>query len=83
MQGVITYSLSLFFCKLVAYTFLFWLPNYINTSKRMNHVTPSFEFNILTSLTVFVFVFCAAEFETDASTSAYLSSFFDIGGIFG
>ncbi|VDQ09416.1 unnamed protein product [Trichobilharzia regenti] len=28
-QGVIEYSLTLFFAKLVSYTFLFWLPLYI------------------------------------------------------
>ena len=29
-QGVIEFSLCLFFAKLVSYTFLFWLPTYIN-----------------------------------------------------
>lgn len=34
LQGVIEYSFSLFFAKLVSLTFLFWLPFYIeNTSK--------------------------------------------------
>ena len=28
-QGVIEFSLSLLFAKLVSYTFLFWLPLYI------------------------------------------------------
>ena len=28
-QGVIEFSLCLFFAKLVSYTFLFWLPKYI------------------------------------------------------
>jgi len=33
-QGVVEYSLCLFFAKLVSYTFLFWLPFYLeNTSK--------------------------------------------------
>lgn len=33
-QGVVEYSLCLFFAKLVSYTFLFWLPSYIeNTGK--------------------------------------------------
>lgn len=43
VQGVITYSLSLFFCKLVAYTFLFWLPKYIATSKS-NYESHAFDF---------------------------------------
>lgn len=29
IPGVIEYSFALFFCKLVAYTFLFWLPDYL------------------------------------------------------
>ncbi|XP_011499610.1 PREDICTED: sugar phosphate exchanger 2 isoform X2 [Ceratosolen solmsi marchali] len=32
IPGVIEYSLSLFFAKLVSYTFLFWLPQYISSS---------------------------------------------------
>ncbi|XP_066582722.1 glucose-6-phosphate exchanger SLC37A2 isoform X2 [Prorops nasuta] len=32
IPGVIEYSLSLFFAKLVSYTFLFWLPLYISSS---------------------------------------------------
>ena len=31
-QGVIEFSLALFFNKLVSYTFLFWLPLYVKTS---------------------------------------------------
>lgn len=30
LQGVIEFSLCLFFAKLVSYTFLFWLPKYIS-----------------------------------------------------
>lgn len=32
IPGVVEYSLCLFFSKLVAYTFLYWLPRYITTS---------------------------------------------------
>jgi len=32
LQGVIEFSLSLFFAKLVSYTFLYWLPEYIRDS---------------------------------------------------
>ena len=35
MQGVIEYSLALFFNKLVSYTFLFWLPYYVKTSCKL------------------------------------------------
>ncbi|CAG9794617.1 unnamed protein product [Diatraea saccharalis] len=38
IPGVIEFSLSLFFAKLVSYTFLYWLPLYINTS---THLTPT------------------------------------------
>ena len=34
LQGVIEYSISLFFAKLVAYTFLFWLPYYLTFSRE-------------------------------------------------
>ena len=32
IPGVVEFSLCLFFAKLVSYTFLFWLPNYISTT---------------------------------------------------
>ena len=31
IPGVATYAFTLFFCKLVAYTFQYWLPYYINS----------------------------------------------------
>lgn len=34
IPGVIEFSLCLFFAKLVSYTFLFWLPNYIQSSSK-------------------------------------------------
>ncbi|XP_052738740.1 glucose-6-phosphate exchanger SLC37A2 [Bicyclus anynana] len=37
IPGVVDFSLSLFFAKLVSYTFLYWLPLYINSS---THLTP-------------------------------------------
>lgn len=36
IPGVVEFSLSLFFAKLVSYTFLFWLPMYIKASSSMN-----------------------------------------------
>ena len=54
IPGVLEFSLCLFFAKLVSYTFLFWLPNYISSTSGL-----------------------------DASSSATLSTFFDIGGIIG
>ncbi|KAJ0183037.1 hypothetical protein K1T71_001013 [Dendrolimus kikuchii] len=35
IPGVLEFSFSLFFAKLVSYTFLFWLPLYINTSTHL------------------------------------------------
>ncbi|XP_038066222.1 glucose-6-phosphate exchanger SLC37A2-like isoform X2 [Patiria miniata] len=36
IPGVIEFSLSLFFCKLVSYTFLFWLPYYIQGTTNLS-----------------------------------------------
>ncbi|XP_044738195.1 glucose-6-phosphate exchanger SLC37A2 [Chrysoperla carnea] len=38
IPGVIEYSLCLFFAKLVSYTFLYWLPLYIEFSSKMSAV---------------------------------------------
>ncbi|KAL1501753.1 hypothetical protein ABEB36_007023 [Hypothenemus hampei] len=35
IPGVVEFSLSLFFAKLVSYTFLYWLPLYVNASTTM------------------------------------------------
>uniref|UniRef100_S4PG65 Sugar phosphate exchanger 3 n=1 Tax=Pararge aegeria TaxID=116150 RepID=S4PG65_9NEOP len=35
IPGVVDFSLSLFFAKLVSYTFLYWLPLYINSSTTL------------------------------------------------
>jgi len=36
IPGVVEFSLSLFFSKLVSYTFLYWLPNYINSTSHVD-----------------------------------------------
>lgn len=36
IPGVVEFSLCLFFSKLVSYTFLYWLPNYIHTKSHVN-----------------------------------------------
>ena len=36
IPGVVEYSLCLFFAKLVSYTFLFWLPNYISSTTGLD-----------------------------------------------
>ncbi|XP_063715538.1 glucose-6-phosphate exchanger SLC37A2-like [Symsagittifera roscoffensis] len=45
IPGVVTYSMCLFFTKLVSYTFLFWLPLYIQHSE---HSTPQQSANMST-----------------------------------
>lgn len=35
ISGVVEYALTLFFSKLVSYTFLYWLPNYIHNSTTL------------------------------------------------
>ncbi|CAH0549575.1 unnamed protein product [Brassicogethes aeneus] len=39
IPGVIEFSLSLFFSKLVSYTFLYWLPSYLNSTKMSARVS--------------------------------------------
>ncbi|KAG5885444.1 hypothetical protein JTB14_020778 [Gonioctena quinquepunctata] len=46
IPGVIEYSLALFFSKLVSYTFLYWLPLYVNSSTTMS-ATLSADFSTL------------------------------------
>merc|ERR1719430_690990 len=36
IPGVVEFSLSLFFAKLVSYTFLYWLPNYIHIMDKVD-----------------------------------------------
>ena len=55
IPGVVEFSMCLFFNKLVAYSFLYWLPNFIKIK------SPN-----LTS-----------------QEAAYISTFFDLGGLFG
>lgn len=33
IPGVASFAATLFFCKLVAYTFLYWLPFYLSTTE--------------------------------------------------
>jgi OPA family glycerol-3-phosphate transporter-like MFS transporter 1/2 len=36
IPGVIEFSMCLFFAKLVSYTFLYWLPNYISSKSHVD-----------------------------------------------
>jgi hypothetical protein len=40
IPGVATYALCLFFSKLVAYTFLYWLPFYISQTRKFSPPPP-------------------------------------------
>ncbi len=42
-QGVIEFSLCLFFAKLVSYTFLFWLPLYLEETSHLSSSSSAFQ----------------------------------------
>ncbi|XP_074598840.1 major facilitator superfamily transporter 16 isoform X2 [Brevipalpus obovatus] len=42
IPGVLEFSLSLFFCKLVSYTFLYWLPKYLDDSTGSSSMVSAF-----------------------------------------
>eukprot|EP00730_Choanoeca_flexa_P005219 TRINITY_DN11906_c0_g3_i2.p1 TRINITY_DN11906_c0_g3~~TRINITY_DN11906_c0_g3_i2.p1 ORF type:complete len:492 (+),score=79.06 TRINITY_DN11906_c0_g3_i2:122-1597(+) len=50
IPGVLAFSFSLFFCKLVAYTFLFWLPYYIKHQEIGGHILTSSQSAYLSTL---------------------------------
>lgn len=51
IPGVATYAFTLFFCKLVAYTFLYWLPYYINSvTIASTKLSPQVDFLVLSDL---------------------------------
>lgn len=75
IPGVIEFSLCLFFSKLVSYTFLFWLPLYIQLSSKFGR-THSFKRQIL-----YIYFFLTA--TLGAEISADVSTLFDVGAIFG
>ncbi|KPI96323.1 Sugar phosphate exchanger 2 [Papilio xuthus] len=79
IPGVLEFSLSLFFAKLVSYTFLYWLPLYINTSKICTYSFPTWlrekaKFEILGSPLVA---------SLTPKQSGELSTAFDVGGVLG
>ncbi|CAG2114346.1 unnamed protein product, partial [Medioppia subpectinata] len=74
LPGVIEYSVCLFFSKLVTYTFMYWLPLYINNSSLFYHSSIIY---LITNLCYLLAV------KVSPSQSAYLSISFDIGGTVG
>ena len=90
IPGVVEFSLSLFFSKLVSYTFLYWLPLYISHSNRkllveINEIHNFGIFNsILKMLSWSARLLCSCILEAMGATlSADLSTLFDVGGIIG
>jgi hypothetical protein len=64
IPGVAPFALCLFFCKLVAYTFLYWLPFYISH-------TGSSEFYFCSYYRiVFVFVFVGKQYDARCNWNA-------------
>lgn len=81
IPGVIEFSLCLFFSKLVSYTFLFWLPMYIQSSSKYKFQVWLLIF--ARSNTIFVNICNTRSATLGAALSADLSTLFDVGGIVG
>lgn len=85
IPGVIEFSLCLFFSKLVSYTFLYWLPKYIEASSmyivfmktKIRRNLSSRNRKIQTNSLLFHLATLGPE------DSAILSTLFDVGGILG
>lgn len=83
LPGVAPYAFCLFFSKLVAYTFLYWLPYYLRHTGKLMHPW-LFPYN---STCIMFLLLC---FETAVAgvnlshkTAGILSTVFDIGGVLG
>ena len=81
MQGVIEFSLALFFNKLVSYTFLFWLPLYVKLTRKpvMEGEGDTGEGEYITLHAIVSF----SDSNLSGPESDWLSTFFDVGGIIG
>lgn len=80
LQGVIEYSISLFFAKLVAYTFLFWLPYYLAYHRELLSVSyclsaSPYSLNLVITAINNVYV--------GHQNADLLSTLYDVGGIIG
>jgi hypothetical protein len=64
IPGVAPFALCLFFCKLVAYTFLYWLPFYISH-------TGSSEFCFCSYYALFSFLYLLASNMTHGATGMH------------
>ncbi|KAB2089560.1 hypothetical protein ES319_A03G070400v1 [Gossypium barbadense] len=83
IPGVAPFAFCLFFAKLVAYTFLYWLPYYIGHTGILIY----FNFLILIdSLRILFSIHKSAAIEgkyLSDETAGNLSTFFDVGGVLG
>lgn len=73
-KGVVEFSLALFCSKLVAYTFLFWLPYYVRNTRGYN----GWRLFVLLIIIIEIGGNCLGSKKSD-----FLSTFFDVGGIVG
>ncbi|GJM86319.1 hypothetical protein PR202_ga02169 [Eleusine coracana subsp. coracana] len=74
IPGVVVFALCLFFAKLVAYTFLYWLPFYLSQTDE--------DFPDIKRHLFMPFPAIGGEYMSAAS-AGYLSVLFDVGGIVG
>lgn len=88
IPGVAPFALCLFFAKLVAYTFLYWLPFYISHTGNSICLfsNPDTE-NVSTTRIVLIFIwlhFAAIDGKyLSNETAGNLSTLFDVGGVVG
>lgn len=81
LPGVAPYAFCLFFSKLVAYTFLYWLPYYLRHTGMHLWLFP-YNSTCITFL-LLCFVTAVAGVNLSHKTAGILSTVFDIGGVLG
>ncbi|CAK7356281.1 unnamed protein product [Dovyalis caffra] len=80
IPGVIPFAFCLFFAKLVAYTFLYWLPFYL--SQTGVFWPPISDIRILRNSAIFLTAEIGGEYMS-VKSAGNLSTLFDVGGIVG
>ena len=71
---MIEFAIALFFAKMVAYTFLFWLPYYVRYHRKMMHYSDHLLF--ITTIAI------GGRYLEDQK-SDLLATLYDVGGIVG
>ncbi len=83
-QGVPAFAITLFFTKLISYTFLDWLPYYIKYTRTRS--ISCFHCIGMGVYSIDWFCLCDAAIDgvyLSTTQAAYLSTFFDVGGVIG